>query len=248
MRGCSACCGSLLAQGASFSLSERGLVLTKAAQPSESILILPARSLLNVSTLDGILAKELLPSADVPSHSYHWSEVHDGGKEGKLHLPLTSVQALTLALAQWRAGRNAGKTSRLDTFLSSFPDRYPTFPIVWKESSKDSSQFNHHCYAALLEALPAHVALLCDKVYRRLERDCQAILSVEVHAKHLLGQDHCKLTNADLIWAWISVNSRCVYVPLGLHRHLDNFTLAVSCPLFTSYRSHRKKLTHLPSN
>ena len=144
--------------------------MTKAAQPSESILILPAKSLLNVNTLEGILACELLPSAEYSSHPYHWTEDRDEDDAEEVHLPLTSVQALTLALAQWKAAHTAGKTSRLDTLLSSFPDHYSTFPIVWKELTTDGSHASHDSYAALLEALPTHIAHLCEKVHQKLER------------------------------------------------------------------------------
>jgi hypothetical protein len=215
--------------------------LKKAALPSEPILILPAESLLNVSTLKGFLAEEALPSAARPSHPYHWrddEDAEDGAEDlGEPRLPLTSTQALTFILALWRRSHFAHKRkSSLDTLLSSFPDDYSTFPVVWDMLSKDDSKRNRHLYKALLEALPIHTTQLCRKVQKRFHNDCDAIRSFEAKAQHIIDKEHWYpstdqndgLSNMDLLWAWYSVNSRCLHIPLGLSRHLDNFTLAVS--------------------
>lgn len=215
---------------------ERGLVLKKAIQPSEAILILPARLLLNVHTLDELLSKELLPSASAPSNPFHWRESQQDDSNddaNEVKLPLTSVQSLTLALAQWNAAqqRPHPKASRLDDMLASFPEDYDSFPLTWKilsQSSNDVEEEVARAHRSLLDALPPHVAHLCDKVLHRFKRDCQAIRLVEDRCSHLLFQQSNKLDIKDLLWAWCSVNSRCVYKPLGLKPHQDNFTLAVS--------------------
>lgn len=216
--------------------AERGLVLRKPIQPSEAILILPARLLLNVHTLDDVLAKELLPSINTPSHPYHWRKDQQEDSEvevNEVKLPLTSVQSLTLALAQWKAAQQKPRpnASRLDNVLSSFPANYDTFPLAWQLLSQAMDQVEEksaRAHQSLLDALPSHVTCLCDKVRGRFTRDCQAIRNVEEKCPSLLEDSSNKLKTKELLWAWCSVNSRCVYVPLGLKPHQDNFTLAVS--------------------
>ncbi|UZJ56886.1 hypothetical protein CBS101457_006206 [Exobasidium rhododendri] len=218
-------------------ISERGLVLTAPITPSETILLLPAESLLNVRTLKGTLPDAFLPSKENPSHPDHWTDSDDEGSVDEARLPLTSVQALTLTLARWkttkrREGAERGGTAaedRIEELLCSFPPDYPTFPIMWQiivQAESSSSDETMQACRALLEALPAHVAHLCDRVYKRFVKDVRAIrVSVEREGKTLqLPEKHLPLT--DLGWAWCSVNSRCVFVPLGLKPHQDNFTLA----------------------
>jgi len=213
--------------------------LTKPISPSESILVLPSVCLLNVRTLDGLLPKELIPSKECPSHPDHWKEDDDEGEisSKKLKLPLTSVQALTLALARWRMQQRNEKSKsigRFDTMLSSFPKEYPTFPIMWKisiqefkPSSNQEEEISQNC-RTLLDALPTHVAHLCEKVYKRFQRDCRSIRALSDTFSQLLLESSSgnKVNLMDFAWAWCSVNSRCLFIPLGLKPHQDNFTLA----------------------
>ena len=228
---------------------ERRLVLSKDVKPSEVILRIPPTSLINVRTIDGYLAAELLPSPERPSHPSNWKSTATSANEEEAKLPLTSVQSLTFLLASWRSIRRAkgeseekhqtendGRMKILDQVLSSFPTSYSSFPLAWKvlSSTIDENLAAASSQVLLLESLPGHLSTLCDKVHERFVKDCSAVQSVHQHAPQLftfLGEQVDNIRVDDLLWAWCSVNSRCVYVPLGLTPHLDNFTLAVGTPL-----------------
>lgn len=215
--------------------AERKLVLLKAVKPSEVILHIPAKALLNAKTVSQYLPQDILPSANNSAHSSNWKDSSLDVNEARL--PLTSVQALTLLLAAWRSLRRDAKTqakSDLDEILLTLPASYSTFPLTWKVSLEqtEGAQYDDLAsyYKSSLDALPNHVSTLCEQVYQRFIKDCAAIQSVERNTPELYTFQDVKighLKQSDLLWAWCSVNSRCIYLPLGLKHSKENFTLAV---------------------
>ncbi len=96
-------------------------------------------------------------------------------------------------------------------------------------------------YHSLLRALPRHSRALEQKVRLRFETDWSGIrrLCDSPDDADLLAEPALLASNPDLarsivrsididtfLWAWLCVNSRCVFLPLGLADHADNFTLA----------------------
>lgn len=94
-------------------------------------------------------------------------------------------------------------------------------------------------FQSLLQALPRHSRLLHRKVRGRFEKDWSGLCQVRDTNCDLLAEPALLATNPDLawqivrsigvdtfLWAWLCVNSRCVFLPLGLSDHADNFTLA----------------------
>jgi hypothetical protein len=223
----------------------RGLCVREAAKKGQALLIVPFSALLHVGTASVFLAKELLPKPQRPSHESHWQ--HGARKSTNTattssKLPLTSVQALTLILAQWRAShrihsRAAHTFSSLDGFLNSYPESYKSMPLQWQQfvdqtSENDGAGESQRKMAdslqSALQQLPPGVAGLVDDVRKRYMRDRDTLFLLRKERRDLFDDKAAleAVIEQDLVWAWISVNTRCVYLPLGLKPHADNFTLA----------------------
>lgn len=140
--------------------------------------------------------------------------------------PLTTHQLLAYVLAQWRATRAQMPTAQLsdrDAFLASMPTDFPTVPLTW--ALEGDTQ--------LLNALPPHAAQLHEKVQTRFEEDWCRLEALDdaMHASIWAsigrpGTQALRPSKADVLWGWLCVNSRCVYMDLRYVRHEDNFTLA----------------------
>lgn len=166
-------------------------------------------------------------------------------------LPLTSVQCLTVILARWRAqARKANGEDvsgakfideQLDMLLRSYPASYPGMPIAWRlfaehatnmddGTMRASIEANKGLAKVLLDSLPYHVAKASRRVERRFWRDANTIKALCSSREDVLRRTP-QSTSVDILlddlqWAWCSVNSRCVFLSLGLQPHGDNFTLA----------------------
>lgn len=224
----------------------RGLRTLKEAGPDEILLDLRPAQLLNVKTTSTWMNTELLPTSDRPSHASHQEQANETPMTQPC-LPLTSPQALSLLLAQWRAHTSelAGRIPEraqgaaavqldLNAFLQTMPREYATVPLTWSLLPA-SSPLRAHA-EALLSSLPPHVRKLSRDVERRFARDWRAVQLIEQQQPQLLellqplvpGGDTSarKLSEEDYMWGWLSINSRCLHLPLGLRPHGDNLTLA----------------------
>lgn len=232
----------------------RGLFVQKDVIQGETLLVLPPSCLLNPSNADRFVPKELIPSAAKPSSPSHW-EVGDSSlkNDATCSLPLTSVQVLTLILALWKAGQKVGKqTPRkeeekeahtyIDLFLGTYPTSFDSLPLAWQVCIQhDASNIESKntptpsetrtLLQAMLNHLPTHIQTQAQKVQLRFEKDIRAIQAIQLSRPDLLGKCvnghvYSSITMQEWVWAWACVNSRCVYLPLGLKPHGDNFTLA----------------------
>jgi len=232
----------------------RGLFVQKDVIEGETLLVLPPSCLLNPSNADRFVPKELIPTAIKPSHPYHWDK--DGTtarSDSKLSLPLTSVQVLTLILALWKAEQKERKQISkdekdeeshryLDLFLGTYPDSFHSLPLHWQvcmqndginaeSNSEHISKDTTKLLQTMLHHLPAHIRSQAQKVQHRFEKDVHAIRTIQLSRPDLLnqclnGHSFPSIRMQEWVWAWACVNSRCVYLPLGLKPHGDNFTLA----------------------
>ncbi|CCU98074.1 unnamed protein product [Malassezia sympodialis ATCC 42132] len=140
--------------------------------------------------------------------------------------PLSTHQLLACVLAQWRAARVAGPSTELsdrDAFFASMPSAFPTVPLSWALDGDTQ----------LLSALPPRAARLHDKVQARFEADWRRLDALDEATRASIwasvsrpGIPAVRPRKADVLWGWLCVNSRCVYVDLRYVRHEDNFTLA----------------------
>lgn len=200
----------------------RGLVLTRDVEAGSPLLDLTPATLINARTADTWLHKDLIPTRDRPSHDRHHTNdrLSQAQSLAEVLLPLTSYQILSILLARWKTSPPNSDT-RLATFVESLPKAFPTCPVVWSLSEKTSS------LAALLPNLTAE---LCRQVQAKFEWDWAAVQAVQSLRPDLLRDpesgSYSPIDLHTFAWAWCCVNSRCVYLPLGLRPHSDNFTLA----------------------
>lgn len=191
----------------------RGLVLTTDVEPGEVILEVPSSVLLH----PGALAKQGRLTC-APRKTY------STGKSSKS--TLSTHQIVAYALAQWRCtGR---PNCPLSPFLYSLPTEFPTAPLTWQVGSNPEEK-------RLIEALSPTAQLRADKVFKGFERDWNRLIDLETKSPDVLEEiwacmrtstPRKPLVRADLLWAWLCTNSRCVYMDLHYERHEDNFTLA----------------------
>lgn len=91
----------------------------------------------------------------------------------------------------------------------------------------------------LLQALPLQSKKLVRAVRTRFEKDWSRICHLRETNCDVLAEPALLSSDPELarsivrsisldtfLWAWLCVNSRCVFLPLGLSDHADNFTLA----------------------
>lgn len=135
----------------------------------------------------------------------------------------------------------------LDNFLSTYPKSFLSLPLAWqvcieedgnnqvrdskRASDATTETTNLLLLQEMLNHLPAHIRTQAKKVSNRFQRDIHAIQTAMQYRPDLV--DRClygyalsSITRQEWTWAWACVNSRCVYLPLGLKPHGDNFTLA----------------------
>lgn len=191
----------------------RGLVTTEEIQAGEVLLTLPQSVLLN-------------PSQMTRGRTMPWAPLRQGDVPTSHARPLSTHQLLACVLAQWRATHATEPDAELsdrDAFFASMPSAFPTVPLTW--TLEGDTQ--------LLSALPPHAAKLHHKVQSRFEADWQRIDALEEDTRASIwasisrpGRKAVRPTKADVLWGWLCVNSRCVYMDLRYVRHEDNFTLA----------------------
>ncbi|MBW0515822.1 hypothetical protein O181_055537 [Austropuccinia psidii MF-1] len=159
---------------------------------------------------------------------------------------LSSTQILTLYLSHHRScQRTEAKTkleSAFDPYLATFPTKFSGIPLVWLLEStfqdlqsihgtdhlalnqlKTHHSIRHHSSFGLnshtFKLLSHSTALKSDQVSRRFMADWEGLL------KSLHHVDFHEICLSDLLWAWLVVNTRCVWYNLGCKNHDDNISL-----------------------
>lgn len=110
-------------------------------------------------------------------------------------------------------------------FIASLPREFGTVPL-WSEVCGERDIWQHIRDANLL---PEGLKTKAADVKRRFDRDWHATTGAWARYQpprlHKL-QDMPSLTEQDFVWAWLNVNSRCIWYDLKLKRREDNFTMA----------------------
>jgi len=155
-----------------------------------------------------------------------WAPLRHGDEPCGGARPLSTHQLLACVLAQWRATQATKPDKELtdrDAFFASMPSEFPTVPLTWAL----------HGDSQLVSALPPHAAKLHDKVQTRFEADWRCIDTLDEATRASIwasvsrpGTPAMRPSKADVLWGWLCVNSRCVFMDLRYVRHEDNFTLA----------------------
>ncbi|KAE8256280.1 hypothetical protein A4X13_0g2738 [Tilletia indica] len=157
----------------------------------------------------------------------------------ELDLPLSSVQVLTLLLTLWRRWTSTtcqtqAPSQHLSEFARSLPAEFDTVPLYWDLSRTLPGTDGELC-SALIESLPYDSLKRLEDVRKRFRGDLAIVYAVLASKIDLLPTWASPPTSQELAgdgllndtyWAWMCVNSRCLYLPLGLKTREDNFTMA----------------------
>ncbi|TIB37260.1 hypothetical protein E3P84_00427 [Wallemia ichthyophaga] len=111
---------------------------------------------------------------------------------------LTSFQILSSHLTRLRMGDL--ECTRLESpYLDTLPADFSFHPLCWPQEK--------------LDRLPIHVRKLVEHVSHRFESDFAAFRS-HFEASKLLIQKHTQPIAEVFKWAWLVVNTRCLYYPI----------------------------------
>ncbi|EPQ58137.1 SET domain-containing protein [Gloeophyllum trabeum ATCC 11539] len=203
-----------------------GLYALNVCPPSTTLFTVPASALLNIKTL----VKRYPPRTP----------------------PLSGTQLVTLHLFLHRPeGNSESKDPAFGPYISVLPRNFDSHPLTW--------QVRNSC-ADLLQRLPPSVSKVLDIVARRFQIDWDTVFEYLQDHPHVIDASSRSDLDAsvsftkdpttadDFLWAWLNVNTRCVYQrlkPTGSDP--DNLTL---CPVF-DFANHSPDPPHLlplPSN
>ncbi|EST04779.1 hypothetical protein PSEUBRA_006076 [Kalmanozyma brasiliensis GHG001] len=245
----------------------RGLVFICPVEAQQVLLTLPADTLINVKSFKSFFRPELLPLQ---------ASVTRGGEgrsdEGRLSSALLLTLLLARAHVETELGRGRSKATTKDDvlrlFVQTLPGTFDSVPLTWslvasrlKEEREGKTSWKGDFFASLLQALPPHSRNLQQKVRHRFESDWSTFLSLRDSNCDVLTEPSLLTSDPALardiihaiekplfLWAWHCVNSRCVFLPLGLARHGDNFTLAPMLDManHTSDPARECKVGYLP--
>ncbi|CAD6918158.1 unnamed protein product [Tilletia controversa] len=166
-------------------------------------------------------------------------DIRDPTHRIELELPLSSVQALTLLLTLWRRSTSTPVQSRslpeqLSDFARSLPAEFESVPLYWS-LSRGLPGIQGELANALVDSIPFDSLSRLQDVRKRFGGDLAVVYAVLASRQHLLpgwaaAPSPQELAGDGLLdafyWAWMCVNSRCLYLPLGLKTREDNFTMA----------------------
>ncbi|SPO27391.1 related to RKM2 - ribosomal protein lysine methyltransferase [Ustilago trichophora] len=228
----------------------RGLVFTHDIKPGQQVLSLPSDALINVKSYKSFFHPDTLPIAVGIAGSSK-----KGERKLSSSQLLSLLIARAKMESELRRGQDeereaeSKKHETLRLFVRTLPKRFESAPLSWSllahSIDKDSKQgdeetdWKRRFFQTLLLAFPSHSRELSNKVRRRFEQDWLSINSMRANHPDLLAEPSLLAINPDLarriirsidlntyLWAWLCVNSRCVFLPLSLADHSDNFTLA----------------------
>ncbi|KAJ7285853.1 hypothetical protein C8J57DRAFT_1286003 [Mycena rebaudengoi] len=138
---------------------------------------------------------------------------------------LSAVQLISLHLLLYRPNRGRDSLDPLfGPYISVLPRDFDSHPLVC------------HVKGADIRQLPPSVACALERLSARFQQDWEIVhryLRDNLHVLSLkpgvdLARD-AETIQADFLWAWLNVNTRCIYHRLKSSRsHPDNLTL---CPI-----------------
>ncbi|WVR05501.1 hypothetical protein IAU60_002519 [Kwoniella sp. DSM 27419] len=211
---------------------ERGLVTSRSLKPGETLLHIPAASMLNPLTLFG--------NSPIPSHLFPQTRsssrastsVAKPSVDGNAHaessakrpkvtptrkLDTTQLLTLHLVLTKDPKGRYP---SPWQPYIHTLPRSFRSWhPLTWLvPPTGDSSRSDWETWSTTaLAGLSASTRKKLDEVNKRFEEDYEVIKEVlaeeEPFKSHNLTDG---LGKEEILWAWLTVNTRSISIPLGL--------------------------------
>ncbi|KAH7889711.1 hypothetical protein F5I97DRAFT_1800507 [Phlebopus sp. FC_14] len=213
-----------------------GLFASTACPPATLLFTIPADAMMNMITL----APHYPPAA---------TEM------------LTATQFISMHLFLWRPRAHEDSTDpHFGPYISTLPRCFDSHPLTWVVQSMDAASSHaaaHH--VSLLQQLPPSVAARLQQLRTKFSEDwiqVKAVLLIQVTQTGLdmawtpkISVDYLKTFDAvmDFLWAWLNVNTRCVYYRLRpLKSDRDNLTM---CPIldFANHAMDGPHLTPMPS-
>ncbi|KAF8894597.1 hypothetical protein BD779DRAFT_1669078 [Infundibulicybe gibba] len=209
-----------------------GLFSLCAALPSTPLFAIPAAALLNHDSLS-----PYYPDA---------------------HLQLNAFQLVSLHLMLYRpqGDSKCSLDPLFGPYISVLPPNFNLHPLSW--FWKDTLGLASPAESRLLRSIPPSVFRSLQDIAKRFQADWIKVLAYMQGCPALQGD--CKLAivrvqqhqsvkmESDFLWAWLNVNTRCIYHRLKpLRSDPDNFTL---CPIldFANHSSSKPQTWPKPSN
>ncbi|PBK78128.1 SET domain-containing protein [Armillaria solidipes] len=138
---------------------------------------------------------------------------------------LDAVQMVSLHLAMHR--ENPSMDPHFGPYISVLPRDFAFHPLTWM--AEENTQ--------ILSSVPPSAMRALDKMLQRFRSDFGKV-----------SQQTKGISSSDYLWAWLNVNTRCIYQRLKARQSdPDNFTM---CPVF-DFANHSAHLPHMsprPSN
>lgn len=143
----------------------------------------------------------------------------------QLLLDLSSFQIISMYLT-FESQRN----SYWNPFINSLPEisDFALAPLLWKVLEVKSHQ-------QLLDCLPVSTRRRAEKIYHRFVTDYDVVQqfverAIAESTSRYSSEEKVSpgpITKRTFLWAWLSINSRCLYmdIPLSISKD-DNFTMA----------------------
>ncbi|KAF8507343.1 SET domain-containing protein [Hysterangium stoloniferum] len=208
----------------------RGLFATKDVPPNTAMFKVPKSAHMNIETLAPLY----------------------GVKHG-----LSATQLISLHLFLHKPDEGRCTTAlNFGAYISILPEDFASHPLTWliKSSSGD------HSDAFLLDCLTPAAVRALSQVAGRFQEDRKAVLDFMEHHPDIAFSTRISLSSLNrsilersilrYLWAWLNVNTRCVYLRLcPSQSDPDNLTL---CPVLdlanhTSAAAHATKTTPIPT-
>lgn len=201
--------------------SGRGVYAAETIKPRENLVKIPPLHLLNSTTVIAHIAKHNLEIslAEPYYHSLYVPQpVKDevgeiySGLSVELLLELLGFQLISTYLI---LEKSRGASSFWKPFIDMLPDvlELSMAPIVWKILGCENCE-------TLWKTLPRSARKHSEQVISRFEKDFETV-------KAKLPQLSKFLDRSDFLWAWMCINSRCLYMDMPQAKDdTDNFTMA----------------------
>ncbi|KAH7344599.1 hypothetical protein B0J17DRAFT_636045 [Rhizoctonia solani] len=187
----------------------RGLFATHDLTALETLVSVPGRLLLNARTLSDLYPEPILPQSTSSSVANS--------------IRLSSIQLLSLHLYRIKRGV---KDDTFDAYIDTLPSTFPDHPLVIMQ--------NPELRSLMLGLVPGPVYRMLLEVEQRLKDDWKLALDIIERfpgLSPLESQDEMgdsEFVSGDYIWAWLNVNTRCLYHSLDYVQSSDNVTM---CPI-----------------
>lgn len=197
--------------------SGRGIYAQKGIMRSEELIRIPTSFLLNFTTVVAHITKN---NPEIHLHEPMYQQVlvpppakddigdFYGGLSLDSLLSLLSFQLLSMFLVLEKQ-----RDSYWTPFIEMLPEigELDLAPIVWKILDVPNADL-------LFRMLPRSARKHTEQVIGRFEKDFSVVLDI---------MEASRLTRRDFLWAWMCINSRCLYmnIPQGKDSS-DNFTMA----------------------